>query len=125
MKQNSEPGRAYYVGIRPGGEAIVEIHGPDRVRRLNPRYDLRNHSPDGFEWGYGGSGPAQLALAILCDATGNDQLAQRLYQKFKFAVIARQPQGGRFCLPQASVLEWVEGHDQEQERDPDLQSVSE
>jgi hypothetical protein len=23
-----------------------------------------NHSPDGFNWGYGGSGPAQLALAI-------------------------------------------------------------
>ena len=24
-----------------------------------------NHSPDGFNWGYGGSGPAQLALAIM------------------------------------------------------------
>ena len=24
-----------------------------------------NHSPDGFEWGYGGSGPAQLSLAIV------------------------------------------------------------
>lgn len=24
-----------------------------------------NHSPDGFNWGYGGSGPAQLALALL------------------------------------------------------------
>lgn len=24
-----------------------------------------NHSPSGFSWGYGGSGPAQLALAIL------------------------------------------------------------
>ncbi|MCK4554525.1 hypothetical protein KAU19_06245, partial [Candidatus Parcubacteria bacterium] len=26
-----------------------------------------NHSPDGFAWGYGGSGPAQLALAILIE----------------------------------------------------------
>jgi hypothetical protein len=25
------------------------------------------HSPDGFSWGYGGSGPADLALAILAD----------------------------------------------------------
>ena len=24
-----------------------------------------NHSPTGFSWGYGGSGPSQLALAIL------------------------------------------------------------
>jgi len=23
-----------------------------------------NHSPDGFNWGYGGSGPAQLSLGI-------------------------------------------------------------
>lgn len=25
---------------------------------------VRNHSPDGYEFGYGGSGPSQLALAI-------------------------------------------------------------
>ncbi len=25
---------------------------------------FRNHSPTGFSWGYGGSGPAQLALAL-------------------------------------------------------------
>ena len=32
---------------------------------LHKRLDLANHSPTGFSWGYGGSGPAQLALAIL------------------------------------------------------------
>ena len=31
---------------------------------LDSRLDMRNHSPTGFEWGYGGSGPAQLALAL-------------------------------------------------------------
>jgi len=36
-----------------------------RPRALRLRSDLFNHSPTGFEWGYGGSGPAQLALAIL------------------------------------------------------------
>ena len=55
---------------------------------LNPRRDLHNHSPDGFNWGYGGSGPAQLALAILADHLGNDELALANYQAFKFAVIA-------------------------------------
>src|SRR5467141_965015 len=29
--------------------------------------EARNHSPTGFAWGYGGSGPAQLALALLID----------------------------------------------------------
>jgi len=36
-------------------------------------YHLTNvgvHSPDGFEMGYGGSGPADLALTILCDFMG-------------------------------------------------------
>jgi hypothetical protein len=59
-------------------------------RPLSPRYDLANHSPDGFSWGYAGSGPAQLALALLADYLG-DKEAQRLYQDFKF-VIARLPQ---------------------------------
>jgi len=34
---------------------------------LNPRNDLVNHSPDGFNWGYAGSGPSQLAFAILLE----------------------------------------------------------
>ncbi len=57
-------------------------------RRLNPRFDLWNHSPTGFEWGYGGSGPAQLALAILADHCQDDEQALNFYQRFKWAVIA-------------------------------------
>lgn len=64
----------------------------DRVTRngvpLNPRLDLFNHSPDGFSWGYGGSGPAQLALALLADATGDDDLAVEAHQEFKEERIA-------------------------------------
>jgi hypothetical protein len=50
--------------------------------------NIRNHSPSGFEWGYGGSGPAQLALALLVDALGDVDLAQKHYQDFKFEVVA-------------------------------------
>ena len=60
-------------------------------RALDPRFDLRNHSPDGFEWGYGGSGPAQLALALLADHLADDEQAVRLHQSFKFAVIIQLP----------------------------------
>lgn len=52
-----------YEGQRTEDDVRVTVNG----RKLNPRNDLCNHSPDGFEWGYGGSGPAQLALAILVD----------------------------------------------------------
>ena len=59
-------------------------------RPVSPRNDLRNHSPDGFEFGYGGSGPAQLALAILADALGDDERALNLYQQFKWDIVSRQ-----------------------------------
>jgi hypothetical protein len=49
-----------------------------------------NHSPTGFAWGYGGSGPAQLALAILLACCPKD-VAIRNYQRFKREVIAGLP----------------------------------
>ena len=76
-----------YAGQREGYVVIVTVDG----RRLNPRQDLWNHSPTGFEWGYSGSGPAQLALAILADHLGNDEQAFNLYHRFKWAVVAEFP----------------------------------
>ena len=76
-----------YMGRREGYAVTVTVDG----RRLNPRLDLWNHSPTGFEWGYGGSGPAQLALAILADHCGDDEQALNFYQRFKWAVIAELP----------------------------------
>jgi len=56
---------------------------------------IQNHSPDGFNWGYGGSGPAQLALAIMLhllkDLEHGERLAQVLYQRFKWDYIATWP----------------------------------
>lgn len=93
-----------YRGVRTGNGCVVEWRhhgeGDECWRRLNPRYDLRTHSPDGFEWGYGGSGPSQLALAILAhhynptyDASHGVKHAANLeavslYQQFKFRVVA-------------------------------------
>ncbi len=76
-----------YQGKREGYAVDVTVDG----RPLNPRLDLWNHSPSGFEWGYGGSGPAQLALALLADHLGNDEEAVRLHQDFKHAVVAALP----------------------------------
>lgn len=50
-----------------------------------------NHSPDGFSWGYGGSGPSQLALALLLEVT-NKETALKYYQDFKGEIIATLPQ---------------------------------
>jgi Family of unknown function (DUF6166) len=76
-----------YEGYRQGYAVIVTVNG----RSLNPRLDLYNHSPTGFEWGYCGSGPAQLALAILADHLSDDREALNLYQRFKWAVVVGLP----------------------------------
>ena len=74
---------------------------------LDPRHDLYNHSPDGFEWGYGGSGPSQLALAILADAT-DDETALKHYQTFKRIAITDLPQHTPWIMPQKDVIMIVE-----------------
>lgn len=63
-------------------------------KRLNPARSQRvwNHSPDGFSWGYGGSGPAQLALAILLAAGVPPRVAVTHHQAFKWDVIGALPQ---------------------------------
>jgi hypothetical protein len=61
---------------------------------LTPDYSLtlRNHSPTGFEWGYAGSGPAQLALALLLDALAfadpeGDQATRELIAKRNYQLV--------------------------------------
>jgi len=77
----------HYSGRREGRSVIVTVDG----RRLNPRLDLWNHSPNGFEWGYVGSGPAQLALALLADHLDDGKEALNLYQRFKWLVVSELP----------------------------------
>jgi hypothetical protein len=70
-------------------------------KKLNLEASLKvvNHSPTGFCWGYAGSGPAQLALALLLDYfNGDRERALSLYQDFKFKVIARLPMDENFSL---------------------------
>ncbi len=77
------------------GRALVWV---DEDRRLP---QVVHHSPSGFEWGYGGSGPADLALSILTLVIGDEQetvaifegrtcgaLAWQLHQLFKREVVA-------------------------------------
>lgn len=92
-----------YRGKREGHATEVSVHG----RPLDPRFDLWNHSPTGFEWGYAGSGPAQLALAILADHLGDDKEAVRLHQDFKRVVVSRLPyRSWELTAPQLNT--WLE-----------------
>lgn len=70
------------------------------------RYDVRNHSPTGFEWGYAGSGPSQLALAMLLAVTDHAE-ACREYQNFKRACVEHIAFTD-WALPVADVTAWLE-----------------
>ena len=76
-----------YEGRRSKAGAIVTVDG----EFLDPRHDLANHSPSGLEWGYCGSGPAQLALAILAHHFKDDRRALDLHQRFKWSIVAGLP----------------------------------
>jgi hypothetical protein len=72
-----------------GEEVKVTVDGEP----LAKRYDLLSASPSGFEFGYGGSGPAQLAIAMLAYAF-DDEFACEQYQQFKREVVSELPEEG-------------------------------
>lgn len=94
-----------FVGSRSDvGPAVVLLDG----KPLPPRHDLRNHSPDGFNWGYGGSGPAQLALAMVAAVAG-DAIAQVVYQDFKREVVATL-EDHTWAMSVSAVWEWLRSY---------------
>lgn len=91
---------------------VTEGGGGDYRRLLTVRTQhgaAGPQSPDGHAWGYGGSGPAQLALDILWDVYGSEP-APRLLLAFRTDVIARLDQAKGFLITEDSVREWVNRH---------------
>ncbi|MFH1313917.1 MAG: DUF6166 domain-containing protein [Candidatus Eisenbacteria bacterium] len=76
-------------------------------QELTPTASQRvfNHSPDGFNWGYGGSGAAQFALGVMLYFLPEDQ-ALRVHQDFKWDVVANLPD--TFEIPIQTVKDWIQ-----------------
>jgi len=74
-----------YEGRRIDGATRVTVGG----ELLEPRHDLGNLFPT-FEWGFHGSGPDQLALALLADAVG-DRTAVDLYHRYRDHYVSKFP----------------------------------
>lgn len=99
-----------YRGVKVsecGAQPVVKVEN-GMVEPLSPErsQDLINHSPDGFQWPYSGSGPAQLALALLLDATGDPDIAVRYHQDFKRDHVAGW--GDRWQITRRDILLWLE-----------------
>jgi hypothetical protein len=94
-----------YHGHRAAGRAVVGFTvTTDLTETPQPLQHRLRHSPDGFEWGYGGSGPSDLALAILWDHLGTEP-PPRVYQTFKFDVVAKL--GDEWALTEAAIATWL------------------
>jgi len=90
----------------------------------NVSWSVVQHSPDGPEWGYPGSGPGDLALNILnaffppesdgypavkCHRGKCSRTAFTLHHEFKFQFIATlPPEGG--TIPALTIKVWIEAH---------------
>jgi len=99
--ERPEPEHVRYEGRydAPGDVCYVEVFKPGKSPYpMQARQDIVNHSPTGIAWGYGGSGPAQCALAILMDYLGDEARARALHQQFKFRVIARFAPNSQWTL---------------------------
>jgi hypothetical protein len=92
-----------YQGMRLQDGVIVTCNG--RILEPDVSLTVRNHSPAGFNWGYGGSGPAQLALAILLHECPI-HVAVGLYQKFKEDVVSKWHADWFICT-QGSIVDWI------------------
>ena len=95
-------------GGRPGPLAdVVCRRGPGGVARVEGVAHLWAwHSPTGFEWGYGGSGPADLALNILLAATRDHGFTGENHQDFKRAMVEALPREGG-TIRAGLVLDWI------------------
>jgi hypothetical protein len=94
-----------YLGIRVDGTCVVVVvEACGNVRELgesrrSPRFPSRQ-----WEWGYGGTGPAELAWALVYDATGDEALTRLVYQGVKWGLISSLNRAG-WVLTKRAVLE--------------------
>jgi len=73
--------------------------------KINIRRRIVYHSPTGFEFGYGGSGPADLALNILYLFLDFPR-AWKLHKSFKWDFIAVMSKSGGI-ITAAEIKEWI------------------
>ena len=99
------PVRPEYQALTGDAEDVVLWRTREGEAHASVPHTAR-HSPTGIEWGYGGSGPADLALSVLLALT-DERTANALYHRFKHEVVASVPDEGG-VLRAADVRRWVE-----------------
>lgn len=127
------PYKVYRGDVLPEGDCRIRVV-ENNASRLLEHYGL--HSPSGFAWGYGGSGPGETALNILADFFGEHETftlkalktshkaqykfhpfrhtadGELLYQVFKRQVIAGFDQHQSWRYTENDLRAWLTDHPQ-------------
>ena len=105
-------------------EGVTCWRAPDGTARSSIPQRHVHYAPMGFDWGFGGSGPADLALNVLAlflpltpDATGValrdgssvSEAAWALHQQFKYDLIATLPRAGG-SISAETIRGWITAH---------------
>ena len=101
-------GAKYSPTAGPGAVTKQKPNLAPMIFNPAPSQKVWNHSPDGFSWGFCGSGPAQLALALLLDVTDDGKLATFLHQRFKAEIVANW--GESWEISSDEINAWVENN---------------
>jgi hypothetical protein len=111
--------KTYFGTYLPGvADHKVAVRDDETGETLPLRHHVR-HSPAGFNWGYGGSGPSELARCILIDHLVPDDwrelivndydrlVPSYLYQQFKADVVAQWPMNRGWELTSDELDNWL------------------
>ena len=98
-----------FKGKKTPDGCIVELDNEGYTTQLSLEKSLQvvDHSPDGYQCGYSGSGTAQLAAAILNEVTDDPELTRTYYQLFKFDHVAKW-EGLTFEISEDEVRNWLQ-----------------
>ena len=109
---------SFFEGVIEKGDNWQVYHTAQDGKRelLPPRFDLGHHSPDGFSWGYVGSGPSQLALGMLAEHLRDPTLvhnasvkARRLANAFMWQVVAKLKMDEGWSMTSCDIDDWLSG----------------
>jgi hypothetical protein len=105
-------------------EGVICWRAPDGTAKSSIPQQHVHYAPKGFDWGFGGSGAADLALNVLAlflplavdatgvalrDGTSVSEAAWALHQAFKYDLIATLPRAGG-DISAGTIRAWVATH---------------
>jgi len=91
-----------FIGIRTEGGCRVIVDGAP----LDPHFEIRYHSPDGFDWGEESIGAMQLAAALLAETLVNKQMVEAWYEEFMWAKLI-PCKADRWEMTSDVIIDWM------------------